>query len=123
MKRLAALVIAAACLLPATAFAETIIGPSGKPLNIAKCNRDSMKCLSEAGRKCGGPYQVIDSESHAGGLFADILPGPVTWYSMVYRCGRSDGRMPRFPHRGPDYQPPHGASCTVIGHSVFCFGS
>jgi hypothetical protein len=33
------------------------------------------------------------SHNHAGGLLADILPGPVTWYAMSYTCGPSDGRL------------------------------
>jgi hypothetical protein len=40
-------------------------------------------CYEQATRDCkGGSYQIVESESHAGGLFADILPGPVTWYAM-----------------------------------------
>ena len=42
------------------------------------------------------PYAVVDSHSNAGGLLADILPGPVTWYTMVYQCGRA-GAFPQFP--------------------------
>jgi hypothetical protein len=36
--------------------------------------------------------KILNSESHAGGLLADILPGPVTWYTMTYVCGASDGK-------------------------------
>jgi hypothetical protein len=28
------------------------------------------------------------------------MPGPVTWYSMTYQCGPSDGKMPAFAFRG-----------------------
>ena len=41
----------------------------------------------------GGSYQILDSESHAGGLLIDAIPGPVTWYTMTYTCGPSDGRL------------------------------
>lgn len=82
------------------ASAETFIGPSGKPVQQTKCSHSPKGCYNEAHNTCRGPYQIIDSESHAGGLFADILPGPVTWYSFTYICGKSDGRMASFPLRG-----------------------
>src|SRR5262249_2062852 len=54
----------------------------------------SIAHYEQATRDCGGgPYQILDSESHAGGLLADILPGPVTWYTMSYVCGPSDGKI------------------------------
>ncbi len=71
------------------AQADTIIGPSGKPLDQVKCKMDPQDCYRQAGKLCKGSYQVIDSESHSGGLLADIIPGPVTWYSMVFQCGPS----------------------------------
>jgi hypothetical protein len=80
--------------------AETFIGPDGKPVNQAKCRVSPRGCYDEAHDTCSGPYQIIDSESHAGGILADILPGPVTWYSFTYACGRSDGRLASFPLRG-----------------------
>lgn len=103
--------------------AETIMSPSGVPLNKATCKNNPGDCLNQAGRTCGGPYQVFDSESHAGGLLADWLPGPVTWYSMLYQCGASDGRMPSFEFRGPQWKPPSVSSCTLMGQSVYCWGS
>ena len=85
---------------------EPIPGPSGQVMNEAKCNMSPTGCLKEAAAKCKGPYQVLDSSSNAGGLVADVLPGPVTWYRMTYQCGPSDGRMPQFPFRGSTYTPP-----------------
>src|SRR5262249_13549150 len=41
----------------------------------------------------GGSYQILYSDIHPGGLLADILPGPVTWYTMSYVCGPSDGKI------------------------------
>ena len=78
-------------------------GPSGKPLSTAKCSYSSSGCLQQASQACAGPYQVLDSESHAGGLVADILPGPVTWYTLTYQCGPSDGKMPTFAFRGQQF--------------------
>jgi hypothetical protein len=74
--------------------------PSGATFNTAKCSHTSDACFQKAAATCGGPYQVIDSESHAGGTLADVLPGPVTWYGMTYQCGPSDGKMPTFAFRG-----------------------
>jgi hypothetical protein len=70
-----------------------------------------------------GSYQVLDSESHAGGLVADALAGPVTWYGMTYVCGKSDGRLPSFPFRGQQYLPaarPIVTNCQSFGNSTSC---
>lgn len=87
-----------------TACAPTttqVAGPSGATMSTAKCSQSPNACLAAASRTCGGgSYQVLDSESHAGGLIADILPGPVPWYSMTYQCGSSDGVLPDFPFQG-----------------------
>jgi clan AA aspartic protease (TIGR02281 family) len=70
--------------------AQTIVAPSGKPLYRAKCSQSLTGCYQQATRDCaGGSYQIVERESHAGGLLADILPGPVTWYTMSYTCGPS----------------------------------
>lgn len=91
-----------------TACATTSVkehrSPSGIAMKTVKCNADSSKCLTAASRSCGdGSYQVYSSESHAGGIAADIFPGPVTWYSMSYVCGPSDGKIPEFKWTGPTY--------------------
>lgn len=95
-------------------------GPSGTPVNTAKCAYSSTGCLKEASESCkGGPYQVLDSDSHSGGLVADIVAGPVTWYALTYRCGPSDGKLPAFAFRGqqfvdsPDTPPPPGGGATI----------
>lgn len=81
--------------------------PGGQKLHQVKCNGSPNGCFNEAAKLCkGGTYQVIDSDSHAGGLIADILPGPVTWYRMSFICGKSDGRMPAFPFQGQQFVPP-----------------
>lgn len=82
------------------ALADTFVGPSGQRVQQTKCSHSPKGCYDEAHAICRGPYQIVDSESHAGGMLADIFPGPVTWYSFTYACGRSDGRMASFPLRG-----------------------
>ena len=42
-----------------------------------KCKGNSGACIQEAQRVCGGEYHVLFSESHAGGLLGDSIPGPV----------------------------------------------
>ncbi|MCC8954110.1 hypothetical protein H8B02_11750 [Bradyrhizobium sp. Pear77] len=79
---------------------NSFVGPSGATVNTAKCSQSSDACFKKAAATCGGSYQVINSESHAGGAFADAVEGPITWYVMTYQCGPSDGRMPTFAFRG-----------------------
>jgi len=106
---------------------EQVAAPSGVILNYVKCSKKSAKCLNRAAAHCQGSYQVIDSESHSGGLLADLMPGPVTWYSMTFLCGKSDGKMPGFIFRGPEpampsliIPPTVVTSCTQIGNSISC---
>jgi hypothetical protein len=79
---------------------DTFTAPSGATASTVKCNQSPNGCFKQASQTCGGPYQVLDSESHAGGALADAIPGPVTWYVMTYQCGPSDGKMPAFAFRG-----------------------
>jgi hypothetical protein len=79
---------------------DTFTAPSGATASTAKCSYSPNGCYQEATQTCHGPYQVLSSESHAGGVAADLLPGPVTWYVMTYQCGRSDGTLPTFAFRG-----------------------
>ena len=85
-------------------------GPSGAAVNTAKCSVSSTGCMQNASKTCGGPYLVLDSESHSGGLLADAMTGPVTWYTMTYQCGPSDGKMPTFAFKGQQFND----SSTVI---------
>ena len=109
-------------------------GPSGEKIRSVKCNVDAQKCYESASVSCnGGSYQVLSSSSHAGGLVADILPGPVTWYNMSYICGPSDGRLPDFNFQGQQYVPlapapsapvivkqPKTTTCHTVGKTVIC---
>jgi hypothetical protein len=109
-------------------FADSFVGPSGQSVHTVKCNSSPTECYREANQTCRGPYQVTDSDSHAGGILADILPGPITWYGMTFSCGKSDGRMPSFAFRGqrqqqiapPSYRPPTTTNCTRIGNMLNC---
>ena len=79
---------------------------SANDVHQTKCKGNSGACIQEAQRVCGGEYHVLFSESHAGGLLGDSVPGPVTWYSMSYECPNSRGDKPDFPFRGNTYPPP-----------------
>lgn len=90
--------------------------PDGSRIKTAKCTSEPQRCFTSASQSCpdGGSYRVISSESHAGGLLADIFPGPVTWYGMTYSCGSPDGKMPDFKFQGQQYRPPQPAPTTTI---------
>ena len=81
--------------------------PDGLSIKSVKCKSEKTKCFEQATQSCPGEgsYRILASESHAGGLVADIMPGPVTWYSMTFECGPSDGKMPDFKFTGERYTP------------------
>lgn len=87
-------------------------GPTGELTTTVRCTTDPSKCYRKASSSCnGGTYRVMNSYRNSGGVLADIVPGPVTWYTMSVTCGRSDGVLPNFPLRGkepsmPEYNPP-----------------
>jgi hypothetical protein len=106
-------IVAGLCLLLLTgclgASQSRVTGPDGTAQHRVKCAADPTKCYAMASDSCaaqGGTYRVLASESHAGGLWADVLAGPVTWYGMTYTCGPSDGRTPDFAFGGQQYIPP-----------------
>jgi hypothetical protein len=122
----------AACAAPSV---REFSAPDGTSLKTVKCTSEPSMCFVAALQSCrgGGTYKVLSSESHAGGIAADLIPGPVTWYAMTYACGPSDGRMPEFKWVGPVYTPPPASpapqavrpaptttNCTKIGNSVSC---
>lgn len=99
--------VSAALVGCATTAVSEFSAPDGTKAKSVKCNSDPQKCFSAATASCSeGTYRVISSESHAGGILADIIPGPVTWYGMAYVCGQSDGRMPDFKFQGAQYVAP-----------------
>ena len=89
-----------------TAGTESYTGPSGKMVHQTKCKISNVECFKKASSVCKGPYKVISSDTHAGGILADWIPGPITWYTMSYRCGEVDGKQPKFRWKGPKYTPP-----------------
>ena len=119
----------------ATTSVSQFRAPDGTAINTVKCASDPAKCFAVAGQSCpgNGTYRVVSSDSHAGGLVADVLPGPVTWYAMTYACGPSDGRMPDFKFVGQQYTPPPPppnpivikqqpttTNCTKVGDTMNC---
>lgn len=52
-----------------------------------KCKGSITDCNADARAQCNGDFRTITRESHAGGIFADALPGPVTWYTLRFACG------------------------------------
>ncbi|GMG84417.1 hypothetical protein LNKW23_36330 [Paralimibaculum aggregatum] len=100
---------------------SSVAGPGGAPPNRVRRSRAPDACCAAASRTCGGgSHQVPGSASHAGGLLADVLPGPVTWYGMTFACGPSDGRPAGFPPRGAAQRAPGFATCNTIGNSTNC---
>jgi hypothetical protein len=135
MKKIFLLVMPCALALFACVEPEqtSAIGPSGQTMLVAKCSQSPSACYQKASETCSGPYQVLDSYSKSGGLLADVLPGPVTWYYMTYQCGQTDGRTPTFPFRGQQYvsppiiqapvqtyRPSTTTTCNRLGNSVTC---
>ena len=65
-----------------------------------KCKNTPEACLEEAYTKCnGGTFTTLYSDSHAGGILADLMPGPTTWFALTFKCG-GEGTMPNFPWTG-----------------------
>ena len=69
-----AICIAAAALLAGCVATTSFVGPSGSQVHSAKCSVSPNGCYQEASKICHGPYQVLDSDSRAGGVVADIFP-------------------------------------------------
>jgi Bacterial SH3 domain len=84
-----------------------------------KCKKNSRDCIRKAEKVCGGEFRTLHSESHAGGLLKDTLPGPVIWYYLEYECGYSDGRLPKFAFRGPHYDREYDADDAFTGHDSY----
>lgn len=116
----------------ASPTAQDIKAPDGSLLKAIVCNIDSTKCLEMASQACidsGGSYKVISSRSNSGGIGADVIPGPVTWYRMTVACGPSDGMLPTFPFQGPSHVVPNltpqrrtttQTNCTTFGNNISC---
>jgi len=100
--RLLILILAASSLSGCVAQQQTsFTSSSGRVANTARCSVSPRQCFQQASQVCAGTYQVLDSDSHAGGIAADLIAGETMWYSLTYQCGRSDGSKPDFAFRGP----------------------
>jgi hypothetical protein len=104
LKRGAGAVMKACCevvCIAAAIYCGSIVTAQASDL-VAKCRQSPIGCYEQAARDCkGGPYQVLDSDSHGGGLLTDDLwSGPFIWYAMSYACGPSDGSLADFSFRG-----------------------
>ncbi|WP_065204209.1 hypothetical protein [Shewanella woodyi] len=83
--------------------AKSFRGPTGEVVSDVRCTRDTSACFEKAAEVCSNStYRVTTSYRNAGGLWADVFPGPVTWYTMSIVCGLPDGLMPTFPQRGQE---------------------
>lgn len=114
---------------------ESFVGPSGETVHEVKCSGGKGECFETAAATCGAEgYRALDSHSRSGGLLADALPGPVTWYYLTYACGAPDGVMPGFareghdaplilPNPAPAYSAPRVTHCTPMGLGVSCTSS
>lgn len=73
-------------ILAAAIFLSGCFEVQAQRINSVKCNIDFNKCLETIRSVCGGNYKVHDRGTHMGGLLADILPGPVVWFTATYSC-------------------------------------
>lgn len=128
MKKLIACVLSMIILAGCTAgpSAKSYTGPTGEQMATVRCTKETSPCFEKASETCGGgTYRVVSSYRNAGGVLADALPGPVTWYTMSIVCGEPDGVMPVFPLRGSEPAMPPAPSvektqCTQYGNAVNC---
>lgn len=127
MKQYFMLIAAMGLTACATTNATSYVGPSGSKTHTAKCSQSPDACFQKASETCKGGYKVVDSYSKAGGLLADVIAGPVTWYYMTYICGSSGSGHLTFPFRGQTYTPtpiiytkPTYTNCQRFGNSVSC---
>jgi hypothetical protein len=75
-------------------------------VNSVKCNIDFKNCLETIRSVCGGKYHIHSRGTHMGGLLADILPGPIVWFTAAYSCGEISQSSPAPPKKAiPDNGP------------------
>ncbi len=116
-KRISLRLVATLCVV---AFAAPALAEEHR----ASCKGNSRDCLHAAKKTCGGTFTPTASESHAGGLASDKIPGPVMWYSMQFKCGGKGG-TPKFAFNGPAYVPSTGVGTDNVSKSQlsrFCAG-
>src|SRR5262249_49811868 len=91
---------------PASGHERKFRDPGGKPCHSAE----------------GVRIKFWIARAMPGGLLIDAIPGPVTWYTMTYTCGPSDGRLADFPFQGPRFNPSI-RHCQQFGNTVTCTGN
>ena len=69
---------------------NSFVGPMGATVHTSKCSQSPNGCYQQAALVCQGPYKVLAMHTNSGGVFADILPGPITWYNVTFSCGKSN---------------------------------
>lgn len=88
--------------------------------NTVKCNIDFKNCLETIRSVCGGKYDIHSRGAHMGGLLADIIPGPIVWYTAVYSCSKISKSPPAPPKKAtPDNGPGGygtGFYVSIAGH-------
>jgi S1-C subfamily serine protease len=89
-------------------------------VNSVKCNIDFKNCLETIRSVCGSKYHIHSRGHHMGGLLADIIPGPIVWYTAVYSCGEISQSSPAPPKKAIPGNGPRGYGTgfyvSVAGH-------
>jgi len=76
----------------------------GEAAYKTKCTNTPESCIEDAYKRCnGGTFSTIYSDAHSGGIIADFIPGPTTWYALTFKCGGA-GNRPDFAWRGTTTQ-------------------
>ena len=131
MKILMGTVVVTIFLLTACAIepqVQSYTGPTGENMSTVRCTKETSSCFEKASEVCNAEtYRVVDSYRNSGGIFADLLPGPVTWYTLSIICGPSDGLMASFPLRGSEPAMPSMPTsteettiCREVGNTIHC---
>ncbi|MBT3197488.1 MAG: hypothetical protein HN842_05035 [Gammaproteobacteria bacterium] len=83
---------------------------NGQAIYQIKCQGSPSGCLNAAYKRCkvadDGAYTTVHSDSHAGSMIEDTLPGTTVWYNLRYQCSQTQGRPPLFPWRGDPLSTP-----------------
>lgn len=122
LKKIALIVTCIATASCESSDVGTYPGPSGETLVTVRCKSETAQCFAKATEACGGKYVVVDSYSNSGGLLADAIPGPITWYTMTAQCGVSDGKIPTFPFRSTRSAEPMSSmpQATATSQPIHC---
>ena len=73
---------------------SAFVGPEGESIYFTKCNVSQEGCLKEIAEHCPSGYNTINTETHMGGILADLIPGPVRWWSITYSCKEEQNLNP-----------------------------